>query len=405
MGKSTKKKKSKSKKSTSTKKVVKNTKNDEVLELKKEIEKSVDGKDKKNEKKEKTKKAKFNVKNKKIGWLIASIILIVPLVFLIIINKNNYNENTSYITKNSITISSPETTFKAPIYSFAVDKKEKPIEIDNLIFLDNYITYRFIDAKREVLDDGNVMISVNCEMDAEIDYIEKDDIEEDWFYTFSYAPAFSFDYYTGDVYLEKTIADSKTILMGEGKTKNSQKEEMATTNLTVKNKEIKISVLNNEISNKWGSNIYDGKDADGRRYKATNKSIIVMYFKVPKDYDGMMIAINKKGSSYESWKKDFDRYTKLVSLQEEFEKTGKKSNELESLEKEKTTVYKLLDNNNEKRKDFTKDDYYVFRVIDLFKDDYIIKAENNVNIMYIFGIIVLIMSIITCLLMYLKKDN
>lgn len=348
-------------------------------------------------------KKKKEIQKKKIGWLISAVVLIIPLIILIIINKNNYNEMTSYITKNNMIMSSPTDVFKAPIYSFSVDKDDKPIDVENIEYMDNSITYQFTAANREVLEDGNVMISITCEMEAEIEYIEKDDIEEEWYYTFSYIPAISFDYYTGDIYLEKNIADSKTILMKDGKQKNND-DEMAITNLTVKNKKISVGFLNNEISNKWGSNIYDGKDVDGKRYKATNKSTIVMYYKVPKDYDGMMIAINKKGTRKELWKKDYDEYVKLVSLQEETEK-GKKSKELEKIEKEKMVVHKLLDKKDEKRKEFSKDDYYVFRVIDLFKDDYIITAENNFNVMYIFGIIVLIISIITCVLMFLRKDN
>ena len=350
-----------------------------------------------------TKKNNQNIKHR-IGWIILAIVLIIPLVLLIIINKNNYNTNTSYITKYNITLSKASNSFMAPIYSFAVDKDNNPIEIKNLKFLNNNITYSFTNIKREILDDDNELISVSCNMEANIEFVELDDINEEWYYTFSFSPAFSFDYYTGDIYLENTISNDKTIIMREGKSNNDKNEEMAITDLTFKNKKISIGRLNKELQDKWSSTIYDGKNDDGRHYKSVNKSTFIMKFKMPRNYDGILIAINKNGSNYDTWKKSYDYYRKIVSLQNDYEKTGKKSIELDNLEKENKNVYKLFDDKNEKGKDFTKDDYYVFRLIDLISDDYLISSENNVNILYIFGIIVLSISIITCILMFLRKD-
>ena len=70
-------------------------------------------------------------------------------------------------------------------------------------------------------------------MELELEYVitdeESDDDSIDWIHTYSYAPVFAFDYYTGDIYHETTVSDGKLILLDTVKdskeTKNKDKKK------------------------------------------------------------------------------------------------------------------------------------------------------------------------------------
>ena len=107
-----------------------------------------------------------------------------------------------------------------------------------------------------------------------------------------------------------------------------------------------------------------------------------MYIKAPKDYDGVMFAIDKKGVDYDSWKMENEQ--------------NKESDDEE-------IVHKLIDKDDEKRKDYDKDDYYIIRVRDMFKDDYVATVEESTNFLYIIGMVTLVMAIITTIAMFLQE--
>ena len=393
------------------KEIVENTEEKKPIEEKKP-KKEIKGK---KDKTSKSKKLSKKVRNKIIRLAIITVILSVSLVLLFNENKRSYINNISFVTKNNITTKDLYSKFKAPIYSFAIDKKENPIEVEGLSFVDEDITYTFHDATREELEDGNVLISIPCDMDVELEYVVSDDVDTNWTYTYSYAPVFAFDYYSGDIYRENTISDSKLVLLGgeqektssKNKKKSKEKEEdkMAYTEQVYGGKKFSIGVLNNSTKSTWRSALYQGNEDDGKHFIVSNSSTTIIYIKAPKEYDGMMLAINKNGSSYETWKKEYDTYTKLLSLKDEAKKTGEKSKELEKIEKEQLMVHKLLDQEDELRKEYSKDDFYIIRIADVFKDNYTIKVEENINLLYITGILVLSLAIPTCIFMMIGERN
>ena len=397
------------------KKNIKVEKEDIKIESPKET--IVKEKEKPVEKKESKRKRKLGKKSKRkiIRLFIITFFFIVLLVLLIIINKESYNKNTSFITKNYIKLSSPWTKFKAPIYSFAVDKKNNPVEVKNLVFVDKNITYTFHDTKREVLDDGDVLITIPCDMEVELEYVIGDDIDTNWIYTYSYMPVFAFDYYSGDIYREKNISDSKLILIDsendkkvdkKNKNKKSKPEDvMIFTDQIYNDKKISIGVLSNSTKSEWGNNIYQGNKDDGKHFKVSNKSTTIIYIKSPKNYDGIALAINKNGASYDTWKKEYDYYEKTLSLQEKEKETGEKNSELLEIEKEKENIHKLLDKKDYLRKNYTNDDFYVIRVTDMFKDEYLVKEEDGINLLYVTGILVLTLSVLTCIFMIIGERN
>ena len=153
---------------------------------------------------------------------------------------------------------------------------------------------------------------------------------------------------------------------------------------------------------------------------------MVTYLKAPKSYDGLMLAISKKGMDYDSWKKDYEFETKVNEIEKEIKENENSKNkkkdknkdknkdnseetieklkkELETLLKEKEIVHKLIDKNDDTRKDYTKDDFYVIRVADMFKDDYTITQEDNTNFLCIIGIVALVLASITSFAMFIRE--
>ena len=80
-----------------------------------------------------------------------------------------------------------------------------------------------------------------------------------------------------------------------------------------------------------------------------------------------MVAILKRGSYEESYKKYKERYDKYQELLKDYENTGKKSKELIEFEKDQFKVCSLFDSINDKDLIYTKDDYIVFRMSEIKK--------------------------------------
>ena len=424
MAKKGKAKKAKNSKASSTKKkTVKEVKKVEEKKINEVVKKEPIKKDEKkttevvSSVKEPTKKRKKN--NKKcIKYLIITIVFIILTVVMILINNKSYNDSVSFIAKNNIITSEYSNKYKAPIYTFAIDEKGNPIDIENIKFLDNKMTYNIIDTKREVLDDDNILITINYEMETDIEYIETGEVEEEWFRSISYEPIITFDYNTGEIYLENSISDSKK--------KDINDDDMKYTTIMVHGEEVKVGLLSNTIESKWESTRYEGNHEDGKHYVTVNRIKMVTYLKAPKSYDGLMLAISKKGMDYDSWKKDYEFETKVNEIEKEIKENENSKNkkkdknkdknkdnseetieklkkELETLLKEKEIVHKLIDKNDDTRKDYTKDDFYVIRVADIFKDDYTITQEDNTNFLCIIGIVALVLASITSFAMFIRE--
>jgi hypothetical protein len=114
-----------------------------------------------------------------------------------------------------------------------------------------------------------------------------------------------------------------------------------------------------ELSSKWDGVQLVGNDKNISTYTDTNRMNSIIYVYAPKGYDGIMLAINKNGSSKESVISEIEFKQKYEELIKEAEKTGKKSDELIELEK-KINSNKLLDTTYLNKKN-EKEDFYVFR--------------------------------------------
>ena len=72
----------------------------------------------------------------------------------------------------------------------------------------------------------------------------------------------------------------------------------------------KIGVLE-EYSSKWDGNKKISGDGDNAVYGDTSRSTALFTVKVPKDYDGVMVAILKSGSNEKSYGKYKERYRQI----------------------------------------------------------------------------------------------
>ena len=80
-----------------------------------------------------------------------------------------------------------------------------------------------------------------------------------------------------------------------------------------------------------------------------------------------MVAILKRGTNEESYKKYKARYDNYQELLKDYRNTGKKSKELIEFEKDQFKIYSLFESINDKNLTYTKDDYIVFRMSEIEK--------------------------------------
>ena len=323
--------------------------------------------------KEKTRKKKKIITRNTILLFLLTLGFLGLMFLLYKLNNSEEEIDISYISQNKITISSVNSKFKAPVYFYTLDKKNKQIEVEGLEFVNNEIKYSFNDYKKEDLDDDNILITIPCDMELEVEYDETDDVDAEWHYDYDFLPFYAFDYYTGDVYLENIINDSKytfkTKLEKKDKKKKTSLDEMKDTEITSENKKISVGILKNIEKKDLGVAVYQGRSNESKNYKGTSEARVVMYIKAPKDYDGLMLAINKKGMSKELFEK----------------------------EDKEVEAHKLIS------KDDNKDDFYVISVSDMFNPKVVANVEEEPNFLYIFGMVALVLATITSVAFIVKE--
>jgi hypothetical protein len=142
--------------------------------------------------------------------------------------------------------------------------------------------------------------------------------------------------------------------------------ECAESTIEWDNNKYEIGVLE-EYSAKWDGNKKLSGDGDNAVYGDTSRSTALFTVKVPKDYDGVMVAILKRGSNAESYAKYKERYDKYQELLEDYQNTGEKSKELIEFEENQFKIRTILESVNDKDLIYTKDDYIVFRMSEIEK--------------------------------------
>ena len=311
-------------------------------------------------------------KKKKVLIIVGIIllILIVLIVFLLLKGNNKpkkVKEIKPYIEEKSIKIESAKDEISIQYSPYARDKNKTPIDADGVVFEKTKGTYKFYDYKvGEEDENGYVTYSYKYDLVVPITYTidtSKNSLNNGWSRSYAFLGANVFDYYTGELYREKNESITGNITYRD--LINPTDEDMQYTDITWNKKTYKIGVRN-EISSKWDGNHQVSSNNGIDTYSDTNRVSVITYIYAPKDYDGLVISLSKKGTSKDMVLKQIEENNKYNNLLKEYETTGEKSKELEEYEKNLNRVYKLLDSRyfDSKR---TKDDFYVIRVNDIIK--------------------------------------
>ena len=310
--------------------------------------------------------------NKKKIAIIISIVLIVlfGLILFLLLNKSDDKKNIikkdklPYVEEKEIEVI-PVNELKINVKPYARDINKNPVDLEGISFEDTKGTYNFRDLTiSEEDEDGYVIYSFKYDLVVPIKYtVDRSINNPSWSRSYALVYANLFDYYTGEVYRVKNESTNGNIIFRDTKV---VEEDMGYTDITWDGKTYKIGVRT-ETSAKWdGVKLVDSKDKIDT-YTDTNRATIVSYIYAPKDYDGLMIALNKNDSTKQLVLDQIEFNNHYSELLNEAEKNGEKSKELIEIEESLNNTSKLLDTKFGKEKTNTKDDFYVIRVNDIKK--------------------------------------
>ncbi len=301
------------------------------------------------------KETKNKKKSKKIIFIIIGVLLfLVALAYLIW----HITRPVPFVVREKIEILDAKGEYSNPVYLYAANSNGEQIN-EGINFNDSKAEYKFYDLKKET--DGKYDIyTFKQDITIPVEYTSTYKGGR-WTYSFSQVDPMLFDYYTGEEYSKgMTVADNSLIGIGI----DSSEANMGMTTIEWDNNKYEIGVLE-EYSAKWDGKTKLSGDGDNAVYGDTSRSTALFTIKVPKDYDGVMVAILKRGSYKESYAKYKERYDKYQKLLKDYENTGKKSKELIEFEEDQFKVRSLFESINDKNLTYTKDDYIVFRMSEI----------------------------------------
>lgn len=309
------------------------------------------------------------MKKKIIIISLIALLLVIGLIILIIcIKKDKESTIKPYVEENNIKVVSSKDEFKIPFEPYARDKTDKsPIDVDGVNFEDTIGIYKFYGYSESDVDENNyVTYSFKYDVVVPISYtIDTSKLNNtNWSRSYAFLQANVFDYYTGELYREKNISVTGNMNFHNI---DDVTDDMAYTNITWNDKEYKIGVRM-ESSSKWDGvnkvNSSQGIDT----YKDINRITMTAYVYAPKDFDGLMVALNKNGTSKDIVLKQIEFNNRYNELIKEEQNNKEKSTELTEMENKLNKLYKLLDNQYMDIKERTADDFYVIRLNEISKD-------------------------------------
>ena len=303
------------------------------------------------------KENKNKKKNNKIIFIIIGVIIFLALLACLIWF---ITRPVPFVVRENIEILDANGNYSNPVYLYAATPTGEHIN-EGINFKDSQAEYKFYDLKKET--DGEYDIyTFKQDITISVQYTSTYRGGR-WTYSFSQVDPMLFDYYTGEVY-NKGMAVADNSLIGIGI--DSDEANMGMTTINWDSNKYEIGVLE-EYSAKWDGNKKLSGDGDNAVYGDTSRSTAVFTIKVPKDYDGVMVAILKSGSNEKSYGKYKERYDKYQELLKDYENTGEKSKELIEFEEDQFKVRTILESINDKNLIYTKNDYIVFRMSEIEK--------------------------------------
>lgn len=292
-------------------------------------------------------------------------IAMIAVISLLSTGCGKKKEETPFFEKYEFEIVDKDKTYELPIYFYSQDGDGNLITVDGLEFVPNKMKYEFVDWTKSTPDeDGNVTISFTYKMNTELEYRLPKTNTVEWYYNYYYNNPFAFDYYTGEMYKSTTVSNlSKTYMNGL----EQVDEEMQYTEITWNGKKTKVGSISYFTFDGWKDKETIDDEEGYYHYKTPISASMTTELKVPEDYDGLMIAINKNGATKESFDEDMELINRMEELKKQADEVGEKSDELVEIEENIKKTHKLIDENDKDRKDMKPEDYYIIKVNDMFK--------------------------------------
>ena len=318
---------------------------------------------------------KDNKKNnkKKIVLILLGVLFIFIVILLLILLLSGKKIRTyveekeveirPYVEEKEIEILPADGEYSISVEPYFKDVNKNVIDLEGITWSKTASTYRFYDySVTEPDSEGYVTHTFNVDITTPIEYVEESNRTYPYNkYTSVLSQPSIFDYYTGTVLKEVHLSKNNTVNYYDVK---PTEEDMAFTEVSWKDKTYRIGVKI-ETSMKWdGINKTDNGNGT-RTVKDKSTTFIEITIYAPKEYDGLMVFFNKKGTTKQNLFNQIEYNNKYNELVKEFNETGEKSEELQEMEERNTRNFKLLESKVKGEPELKNDTFYVFKVSDI----------------------------------------
>lgn len=292
-------------------------------------------------------------------------------------------------------------TFENPVFFYTQNENGDREDLEGVEFVNNPMKIIFSNWKMSKPDkEGYVELSYDSTYDVDIEIFAKPQNKK-WYYSFTMNSPMLYDYYTGEIYKTNNVTEGGTRSYQNGALTES-KEEYKYTDVAFNGKLTKIGIYTKSSKRNYSGTEKLGKEEDKYHYKDHAKVTVTTYIRMPKDYRGVVLVVNKKGAD-ESLQVELSNNSK--KLKEIEEKYGKDSKEVKEIEKESDIIHKLVDNNDEVRKKFTINDYYHIRLANVYNIKEPEKTNYKLIIIIVISVVVFLSSIFIIIVNKKKKSN
>ena len=232
--------------------------------------------------------------NKKLIIGAIALILIALLLLFILFFSKKESKILPYVEEKEIKVLDSNEKMVIKYTPYSADSNKTPIDIDGIEFEDTTGTYSFYDySETNQNDNETTLYSFKYDLEVPIRFTFDNSKVSTISRRIAFIEPILFDYYTGEVYNTKNVSPSGNIKFD---VTLDTEDDYGYTDITWNDKTYRIGARV-EISSKWDgvNRIYSNGSID--TYEDTSRITAIVYILAPKDYDGLMLALNNKGSN------------------------------------------------------------------------------------------------------------
>lgn len=312
-------------------------------------------------------------------------------LFVILIAGCGSSEK-AFLENYKYSLANKDDTYEIPSYSYSQNSDGVYEVIDGVEFVQQNHSYKFRDWSRTNEGDKD-LITFSIDITGFVEFYHNAKVN--WKYSYMYYSPKIFDYYTGELYHSSELSpDGSVTLTGKF---NDDNDQMKYTDIKFDGETYKIGMSKEGASAEYKDPVIKEYE-DGRLHMKTPTSVTVTYrLEVPKDYDGVMIAILKNGITKETFEEIMNKDQRIKELEKQKAETGEESEELKKL-KEDNKKTSIIDINKD-----NIDNYFLLSTKDIFN---IKKPEKTNNLPLIIGIsVAALVLVLLVIFLIIKKKN